>query len=52
MVADERGRRRLGERNRERALTYHERLQAPVRRAFLRAVSQSSAHGVREAHCA
>jgi phosphatidyl-myo-inositol dimannoside synthase len=52
MIADDRGRRRLGERNRERALTYHERLQAPVRRAFLRAVSQSNAHAVREAYCA
>lgn len=52
ILADEGARRRLGEQNRRRAGAYHERLQAPVRRAFLRAVSHASANGVTEARCA
>jgi phosphatidyl-myo-inositol dimannoside synthase len=50
VLADERTMRRLGEQNRELARGYHERLQAPVRREFLRAVSRACANGVREVH--
>lgn len=52
VMKDEPGRRRLGLRNRERARAYDERTQAPIRRAFLRAVSLASAEGSREARCA
>jgi phosphatidyl-myo-inositol dimannoside synthase len=51
-MSDDRGRRRLGEQNRELALQYHESVQLPIRRAFLRAVSQASADGFREVRCA
>jgi phosphatidyl-myo-inositol dimannoside synthase len=52
MMADQGTMRRLGEQNRELARRHHERLQAPVRREFLRAVSRASANGIQEARCA
>jgi phosphatidyl-myo-inositol dimannoside synthase len=42
----------LGQRNHRVALGYHERVQAPIRRAFLRAVRDVSAGTAREAICA
>jgi glycosyltransferase involved in cell wall biosynthesis len=52
LIADRRTRAAHGERNRHVALAYHERLQAPVRRAFLTAVREVSASDAREAACA
>jgi phosphatidylinositol alpha-1,6-mannosyltransferase len=52
LARDASGRAALGERNRQVAYTYHERLQAPVRAAFLRAVRDASNSGAREAACA
>ncbi|HSC28244.1 MAG TPA: glycosyltransferase, partial [Vicinamibacterales bacterium] len=42
LMKDEAGRRRLGASNRSRALEYHERTQADVRRTFLRVVRDAS----------
>jgi glycosyltransferase involved in cell wall biosynthesis len=42
----------LGQRNRQVARDYHERVQAPIRRAFLRAVRDVSDRTIREAICA
>jgi glycosyltransferase involved in cell wall biosynthesis len=42
----------MGERNQEIARTYHDRVQAPIRRAFLMAVRDVSSAGQREAACA
>jgi phosphatidyl-myo-inositol dimannoside synthase len=52
IMLDDEGRRRLGDRSREMARTHHESLQAPIRRAFLRAVSQASSQSPGEARCA
>jgi len=43
--------RAMASRNREVARTYHERVQAPLRRAFLMAVRDVSAAGIGEAAC-
>jgi phosphatidyl-myo-inositol dimannoside synthase len=52
LISDDQGRQRLGERNRAHARRYHDRLQAPIRREFLRAVRRASAASHREARCA
>jgi phosphatidyl-myo-inositol dimannoside synthase len=52
LIADDQGRQRLSERNREHARRYHERLQAPIRREFLQAVRRATAPEDREARCA
>lgn len=52
LIADRPARAALGERNRRVALAYHERLQAPARRAFLIAVRDASAPDAHEAACA
>jgi glycosyltransferase involved in cell wall biosynthesis len=51
MMADSDARRRLGERNQAHALTHHEKRQAVVRRQFLHAVKDASAHRA-EIRCA
>ena len=52
LMADDSRRRDLGERNRQLARTYHERVQGAVRREFLHAVMDASAPAFREARCA
>ena len=52
LAADERARKTLGDRNLHVARTYHERVQAPARHAFLLAVRAASVVGRREAICA
>jgi glycosyltransferase involved in cell wall biosynthesis len=42
----------MAQRNQEVARTYHDRVQTPIRRAFLRAVRDMSSAGHREAACA
>jgi glycosyltransferase involved in cell wall biosynthesis len=52
LLHDEREREALAERNQRVAATYHERLQEPVRRAFLHAVRHAAAASLGEAACA
>jgi glycosyltransferase involved in cell wall biosynthesis len=52
LIDDPAGRRARGQRNQQVAATYHERVQAPLRRAFLMAVREACAAGQREAACA
>jgi glycosyltransferase involved in cell wall biosynthesis len=52
LAADENARKALGDRNRQVARIYHERVQAPVRQAFLLTVRAASVSGRREAVCA
>lgn len=52
MMSDQAGRRRLGQRNRAHARTYHERCQSTIRRDFLTAVRNASASHFPEARCA
>jgi glycosyltransferase involved in cell wall biosynthesis len=52
LIDDPAGRRARGQRNRQVASTYHERVQAPLRRAFLLAVRDACVAEDREAACA
>jgi len=52
LMDDAAARRAMGQRNREVADRYHERLQAPRRRAFLLAVREACGSGLPEAACA
>jgi glycosyltransferase involved in cell wall biosynthesis len=52
LIDDAAARRAMGTRNRAVAYEYHDRVQAPLRRAFLLAVREACAAGVREAACA
>jgi glycosyltransferase involved in cell wall biosynthesis len=52
LMDDAVARRAMGERNRDIAYRFHERVQAPLRRAFLLAVRDACAAATREAVCA
>jgi phosphatidyl-myo-inositol dimannoside synthase len=52
LISDEKGRLGLGERNRERAFRYHERVLAPIRYEFLRTVRRACEAVDGEVRCA
>jgi glycosyltransferase involved in cell wall biosynthesis len=52
VMDDAAARQAMGQRNRSVAFEYHERLQAPMRHAFLLAVREACAGAMREAACA